>query len=204
MGGGTARYLARSGVKVVGVVDVHGCVVNAEGLDVERLLANRSAAGDIDRASLPSGTGERPREEWLDIDCEILVPAALGDVLTEANADAVRASVVVEAANIPTTQAAGRRLNERGVVVVPDFVANSAANGWWWSVMMGIVAPTEQAAYQWARATIRGTVRRLLLLSQERGVTPREAAEAIAIENTNALAEEYGTEEPVVRAPASM
>jgi glutamate dehydrogenase (NAD(P)+) len=204
MGGGTARYLARSGVKVVGVVDVHGCVVNAEGLDVERLLANRSAAGDIDRASLPSGTGERPREEWLDIDCEILVPAALGDVLTEANADAVRASVVVEAANIPTTQAAGGRLHERGVVVVPDFVANSAANGWWWSVMMGIVAPTEQAAYEWARATIRGTVRRLLLLSQERGVTPREAAEAIAIENTNALAEEYGTEEPVVRAPASM
>ena len=204
MGGGTARYLARSGVKVVGVVDIHGCVVNPEGLDVEGLLANRSAAGDIDRASLPSGTGERPREEWLDIDCEILVPAALGDVLTEANADAVRASVVVEAANIPTTEAAGRRLHERGVVVVPDFVANSAANGWWWSVMMGIVAPTEQAAYEWARATIRGTVRRLLLLSQERGVTPREAAEAIAIENTNALAEEYGTEEPVVRAPASM
>jgi glutamate dehydrogenase (NAD(P)+) len=204
MGGGTARYLARSGVKVVGAVDVHGCVVNPEGLDVERLLANRTAAGDIERASLPSGTGERPREEWLDIDCEILVPAALGDVLTEANADAVRASVVVEAANIPTTQAAGRRLHERGVVVVPDFVANSAANGWWWSVMMGIVAPTEQAGYEWARATIRGTVRRLLLLSQERGVTPREAAEAIAIENTNALAEEYGTEEPVVRAPASM
>ncbi|HEY4866119.1 MAG TPA: Glu/Leu/Phe/Val dehydrogenase dimerization domain-containing protein [Candidatus Dormibacteraeota bacterium] len=204
MGGGTARYLARSGVKVVGVLDVHGCVVNPEGLDVERLLANRSAAGDIDRASLPSGTGERPREEWLDIDCEILVPAALGDVLTEANADAVRASVVVEAANIPTTEAAGRRLHERGVVVVPDFVANSAANGWWWSVMMGIVAPTEQAAYEWARATIRGTVRRLLLLSQERGVTPREAAEAIAVENTNALAEEYGTEEPVTSAQASM
>jgi glutamate dehydrogenase (NAD(P)+) len=204
MGGGTARYLARSGVRVVGAVDVHGCVVNPEGLDVERLLANRTAAGDIDRASLPPGTGERPREEWLDIDCEILVPAALGDVLTEANADAVRASVVVEAANIPTTEAAGRRLHERGVVVVPDFVANSAANGWWWNVMMGIVAPTEEAAYEWARATIRGTVRRLLLLSQERGATPREAAEAIAIENTNALAEEYGTEEPVARAQASI
>jgi glutamate dehydrogenase (NAD(P)+) len=88
--------------------------------------------------------------------------------------------------------------------VVPDFVANSAANGWWWNVMMGIVAPTEEAAYEWARATIRGTVRRLLLLSQERGATPREAAEAIAIENTNALAEEYGTEEPVARAQASI
>ena len=69
---------------------------------------------------------------------------------------------------------------------------------------MGFVEPTEQAAYEWARATIRGTVLRLLRLSQERGVTPREAAEAIAIENTNALAEEYGTEEPVARAQASV
>jgi glutamate dehydrogenase (NAD(P)+) len=203
MGGGTARYLARSGARVVGAVDVHGCVVNPDGLDVERLLANRSPAGDIDRASLPPGTDERPREEWLDIDCEILVPAALGDVLTEANADAVRAAVVVEAANIPTTEAAGRRLHQRGVVVVPDFVANSAANGWWWSVILGLLEPTEEAAYEWARATIRATVGRLIALSQERGVTPREAAEAIATENTNALAEEYGTEEPLARTPAS-
>jgi glutamate dehydrogenase (NAD(P)+) len=200
MGGGTARYLARSGVKVVGVVDVRGCVVNPDGLDVEQLLAHRSPAGEIDRSSLPAGVSERPREEWLEIDCDILVPAALGDVLTEGNADAVRAAAVVEAANIPTTEAAGRRLWERGVVVVPDFVANSAANGWWWTVMLGILDPTEEAAYAWARQTIRDTVRRLITVSEERRITPREAAEAIATENADALVQEYGAEEPRVGA----
>jgi glutamate dehydrogenase (NAD(P)+) len=202
MGGGSARYLARAGVRLVGAVDVKGCVVNPEGLDVEHLLAHRSPSGDMDRSSLPAGSSERAREEWLDIDCDILVPAALGDVLTEGNADAVRAAVVVEAANIPTTEAAGRRLWERGVVVVPDFVANSAANGWWWTVMLGILEPTEEAAYDWASKTIRDTVRRLIALSEERGITPREAAQAIANENADALVEEYGAEEPRVRASA--
>ena len=203
MGGGTARYLARSGVKVVGAVDVRGCLVDPRGLDVERLLAHRSSSGEIDRSSLPAGATERPREEWLDIDCDVLVPAALGDVLTEANADAVKAAVVVEAANIPTTEAAGRRLWERSVVVVPDFVANSAANGWWWTVMLGILEPTEEAAYGWARETIRSTVGRLLALSEERSVTPREAAEMIANQNADSLVEEYGAEEPKERTGAA-
>jgi glutamate dehydrogenase (NAD(P)+) len=195
MGGGTARYLARKGVKVVGVVDVRGCVVHPVGFDVEALLAERSATGEVDRSKLPAGSTEGPRDGWLDIDAELLVPAALGDVLTEANADEVRARVVVEAANIPTTEAASRRLHERGVLVVPDFVANSAANGWWWMVMLGVIEPTEQAACDYAARTIHDTVRRLLRLSDERRIMPRQAAAEITIENTLALVEAYGGEE---------
>src|SRR5919199_9373 len=195
MGGGTARYLARKGVKVVGVVDVNGCVVDPGGLDVEALLARRSSTGEIDRSRLPAGAAERPRDEWLEIDAEVLVPAALGDVITEANADRVRARLVVEAANIPTTEPGGRRLHERGVVVVPDFVANSGANGWWGVGMLGLIEPTEQAAYEYARRTLHDTVDRLLTLSVERDITPRQAAEEIAIQNTEALARAYGTEE---------
>jgi len=195
MGGGTARYLARKGVKVVGVVDVRGCVVDPEGLDVEHLLAHRSSAGEVDRSHLPAGTAERPVGDWLDIDAEILVPAALGDVITEENAGRVRAKVIVEAANIPTTEGAGRRLHERGVIVIPDFVANSAANGWWWMVMLGLIEPTEEAAYEYATNTIHDTVERLLRLSAEGGITPRDAAVEIAIKNTEANAREYGTEE---------
>jgi glutamate dehydrogenase (NAD(P)+) len=201
MGGGTARYLARKGVKVVGVVDVKGCVVDPDGLDVESLLAHRSPAGDVDRSQLPAGASERPREEWLDIDAEVLVPAALADVLTEENADRVRAKVVVEAANIPTTEGADHRLKDRGVIVIPDFVANSGANGWWWMVMLGFIEPTEQAAYEYATKTIHDTVGRLLSLAAERDITPREAAVEIATQNTEALAKEYGTEE--AKAPAA-
>ncbi|MEP7104483.1 MAG: Glu/Leu/Phe/Val dehydrogenase dimerization domain-containing protein [Chloroflexota bacterium] len=195
MGGGTARYLARKGVRVVGVVDVKGCVVDPEGLDVEALLAQRSPAGEVDRSQLPASVEQRPREEWLDIEAEILVPAALGDVLTDANAGDVRAKVVVEAANIPTTEGADRLLHERGVVVVPDFVANSAANGWWWMIMLGLIESTEPAAYDYARRTIHDTVDRLLKLSGERGITPRAAARQIAEQNTDALVTEYGAEE---------
>lgn len=195
MGGGSARSLARRGAKIVGVADVRGCVVDAAGLDVEHLLAHRSPSGEIDRASLPAGASERPREEWLDIDAQVLVPAALADVLHEGNAARVRAKVVVEAANIPTTDGAGRLLHERGVVVVPDFVANSGANGWWWVVMLGLIEPTEAASYEYASRTIGDTVDRLLRLSEERGITPREAAVEIALENAEANAREYGTEE---------
>ena len=203
MGGGTARYLARKGVRVVGIVDVKGCVVDPDGLDVEGLLATRSSAGGVDRSRLPAGATERPREEWLEIDAEVLVPAALGDVLTAENADRVRARVVVEAANIPTTDEAGRRLHDRGVIVIPDFVANSGANGWWWMVMLGLIEPTEQAAYDYAARTLHDTVERLLNLSAERHLTPREAAVEIATQNTERLAREYGTEEAKTPATAA-
>jgi glutamate dehydrogenase (NAD(P)+) len=203
MGGGTARYLARKGVRVVGVVDVKGCVVDPEGLDIERMLTARSSTGVVDRSQLPPGTGERPREEWLEIDAEVLVPAALGDVLTEDNAGRVRARVVVEAANIPTTDGAGRLLHDRGVIVIPDFVANSGANGWWWMVMLGFIEPTEQAAYEYAARTLQETVDRLLSLSSERRITPREAAVEIATQNTERLAQEYGTEEAKTPAAAA-
>ena len=85
------------------------------------------------------------------------------------------------------------------MVAIPDFVANSAANGWWWMVLQGLIEPTEQAAYEYAARTIHDTVERLLRLSAERGITPRQAAAEIAIENTAALVEAYGGEE--ARAP---
>ena len=131
------------------------------------------------------------------------MPAALGDVLTEDNAGKVRARVVVEAANIPTTDGAGKLLHDRGVIVIPDFVANSGANGWWWMVMLGFIEPTEQAAYDYAAKTLHDTVDRLLSLSAERGITPREAAVEIATQNTERLAAEYGTEEAKTPAAAA-
>ena len=86
MGGATARYLARAGVRVVGIADREGLVADPDGLDVERLLRARDAHGAIDRAAL-AGEQQRPGADWLALDAELLVPAALSYVIGRAEAE---------------------------------------------------------------------------------------------------------------------
>ena len=131
MGGATARYLAAAGVRVVGISDKEGLVYNSEGLDVEDLLANRDVFGVVDRTRLQPGD-DRPGDDWLDVDADVLVPAAMSYVITAANVDRVKASIICEAANVATMPEAEAVLTERGVTVVPDFVANVGTNAWWW------------------------------------------------------------------------
>jgi glutamate dehydrogenase (NAD(P)+) len=194
MGGSSARYLAARGVRVVGVADTHGWVVNPEGLDVEAMLRARSPLGDIDRSSLRPSDRTLPADEWLGIEAEILVPAAVADVIDEGNCDRVGARLVLEAANIPITEAAERHLHERGIVVVPDYVANGGATFWWWTTILGMVAPSAGAAFEGLSVAMRQTVADLLALSDERGVPPREAADELARRNLVRLVEQHGTE----------
>ncbi len=91
MGGATARYLARAGVRVVGIADRHGLVANPEGLDVERLLAARDGHGAIDRSALRGDDERRPGADWLALDAELLVPAAMSYVIGPARGGAHRA-----------------------------------------------------------------------------------------------------------------
>src|SRR5690606_27166416 len=109
-----------AGVRVVGIADMRGLLVNTErGLDVPTLLAARSGDGVVDRSALRSDDREVSGEEWLDLDTEVLVPAAMGYVITPENCASVRARLIVEAANVPTTPEAEAALAERGVVVIP-------------------------------------------------------------------------------------
>jgi glutamate dehydrogenase (NAD(P)+) len=192
MGGSAARYLERLGARVVGVVDVRGMVVNPSGLDVEGLLRGRSPLGEIDRASLRPQDIEVPGHRWLDVDAEILVPAAVGDVITAANADRVRANLVVEAANIPTTPEAQDHLHGRGVVVIPDYVANGGANAWWWWTILGTIEAEAEQAFRQVSATMRSTVDLMLTLADTNGSTPRAAADQLAMENLARLARAMG------------
>jgi glutamate dehydrogenase (NAD(P)+) len=189
MGGATARYLERAGVRVVGIADRDGLIANPAGLDVERLLAARDDHGAIDRNALRSGDEQRPGSDWLALDAELLVPAAMSYVIGTEEAERVRARLIVEAANVPTLPDAERRLAERGVVVVPDFVANLATNAWWWWTLFGDVPPDQEPALAKIAATMRRLVTELLARSSTGGVLPREAATEIARENLERLAE---------------
>ena len=122
VGSVSADLLARIGAKVVGVSDWKGGVYNAGGLDVQALLKHVAQHKTVDGFS---GGQALTNEELLALDVDVLIPAALENQITEDNAAAVRAKIVVEGANGPTTPAAHQMLHDRGIFVVPDILANA-------------------------------------------------------------------------------
>ncbi len=122
VGSWTARLAVEAGYRVVAVSDVRGGIVDRRGLDVAAVGRHVSETGSV--VDLP-GTEALSNTELLELDVDVLIPAALGEVITGANADRIGARLVIEAANHPVTPAADVVLGERGVVVVPDILANA-------------------------------------------------------------------------------
>ncbi|MFI6095813.1 Glu/Leu/Phe/Val dehydrogenase dimerization domain-containing protein [Lentzea sp. NPDC051213] len=172
MGGATARYLAKQGVRIVGLADVHGVVANPAGLDVETLLLSRDAHGAIDRAKLRATDVQLDRDKWLDVEADVLVPAATSYAINEDNAQSVRARLIVEAANMPVTAAAEARID---ALIIPDVVANSATNSWWWWTLFGDIEPTAASAFQKIGTNMRRLVAKIV-----NAPSPRAAAAGIA------------------------
>ena len=189
MGGATARFLAEAGVRIVGIADADGFVSNPAGLDVETLLATRDPYGGVSRDALRPEDHVGDRDDWLAADADLLVPAAVSYAITADNSDRVRARHIVEAANMPVTAEAEEALAARGVTVVPDFLANSATNAWWWWVYFGDI----DGSWEQSRALIVETLRDLttetITAARESGVTPRVAAQARVDANLAALAD---------------
>jgi glutamate dehydrogenase (NAD(P)+) len=118
----SARLLHELGCKVVGLSDINGGVYNSEGIDVHQALHYSKEHGTL--RGLPH-TERITNAELLTLPCDVLVPAALENQLTGRNAAQVKARLIVEAANGPTTPEADHILNDRGVVIVPDILANA-------------------------------------------------------------------------------
>ena len=118
----TAAYLNKAGGKVVAISDVSGAILNKDGIDITAALA-----WVAEKKSLAGFPGGEPisNEALLALDVDILIPAALGGVLTEDNAKDVRARFIVEAANGPTTPEADAIFNKKDVIVLPDILANA-------------------------------------------------------------------------------
>ncbi|MEV7277525.1 Glu/Leu/Phe/Val dehydrogenase dimerization domain-containing protein [Streptomyces sp. NPDC093111] len=192
MGGATARFLARAGLRVVAVADVRGTIVNPDGLDVEALLAARDAHGAVDRVVLRPGDREEAGDAWLAVDAEVLVPAAVSYAVDTGNQQRVRARLIVEAANMPVLPEAERLLAARGTVVLPDVVVNSGTNAWWWWTLFGDVKADAEAAFAQVRRAMRELVGRMLDRAEADGTTPRAAAHALVEERLPEIAQRYG------------
>lgn len=116
-----AKFMHDAGAKVVGISDAHGAIYNSNGLDIDYLLDRRDSFGTVTNLFEKTITNK----EFLEKDCDILVPAAISNQITMENAKNIKASIVVEAANGPTTLEATKILSKRGILLIPDVLASS-------------------------------------------------------------------------------
>jgi glutamate dehydrogenase len=116
-----AKFMHDAGAKVVAVSDVYGGVYDPNGLDIDNLLDRRDSYGTFSQLFNHTITNQ----ELLELECDILVPAAISNQITAKNAANIKAAIVVEAANGPTTLEATSILTERGVLLVPDILASA-------------------------------------------------------------------------------
>ena len=121
-GSWSAQFLSEIGVKVIAVSDSKGGILSKNGLDVRTVRAHKNDTGSVVGLK---GTESISNEDLLELDVDILIPAALENAITEKNAAKVRAKIVSEAANGPTTPAADKILEKNKVLVIPDILANS-------------------------------------------------------------------------------
>jgi glutamate dehydrogenase (NAD(P)+) len=181
VGATVAKLLAEQGARVVAVSDSKGGVYNPSGLDVPSLIKHKATSG---RVSDFPGADNITNAELLTLECDILVPAALENQITEANAAEIQAPIVVEGANGPTTPEADRILKERGILVVPDILAN--AGGVTVSYFEWVQGLQE---YYWTEAQVNESLENVMLAAfakvwdyaEHRNVTIREAAMDIAV-----------------------
>ncbi len=174
VGSHAARFLSERGARLVGAADSQGTIHNPEGLDVNALLELKAAGRSV--ADHPDG--ERlDLDAVVGLDCDIWIPAARPDVIHEANVGQLKARLVIEGANIPVTREAERILHERGVLCVPDFIANA---GGVICAAMEYHGATESAALQAIQEKLRRNTRQVLEDARRRGILPRQAAQDMA------------------------
>lgn len=195
IGGAAARYLTRAGVRVVAVADREGLIVDEAGLDIEALLRARDGLGVIDRSALPPASSTAPTEQWLDISCDLLVPAAMSYVIGPEDVARIDAKVVVEGANMPTLPHAEAALLARGIPVVPDFLANVMTNAWWWWVVFGDIAPTVEAAFAKIDVVMERLIGAVADDARQSSRTLRESALALAASNASMVQARVGVTE---------
>jgi glutamate dehydrogenase/leucine dehydrogenase len=169
-----ARFLEERGARLVAASDSKGAVHIPDGVpsaELERVKAERGTVAAFE------GGETIPIEDLLTVPCDILVPAARPDSIHDNNVDRIQARLVLQGANIPATASAEQRLHERGITVVPDFIANAGG------VICGSVeyhGGTESAAMAQIAEKIRANTRAVLERSRESGLLPRQAAIELA------------------------
>jgi glutamate dehydrogenase (NAD(P)+) len=178
VGKAAARFLAAKKTLLIAVSDSKGGLYNPAGIGVEELIEVKRRTGSV----INSNQGSRiTGEELFGVECDILIPAATADVIHEGNAGNVKARLILAAANIPITLRAEEILHERGILVMPDFIANA---GGVIMAAMEYAGRSEQEAFAAIGERIRNNSRMILEKAAGAGIRlqPRATADALARE----------------------
>jgi len=178
-----AKFLHEKGLSIIGVSDSSGGVYNANGLDPVALYQHKQETGTVSNFKR-NGTETITNEDLLKLKCDILVPAALEEVINENNAREIKAKIIAEAANGPTTPEADDILREKGIFVIPDILANAGGvvvsyfewvqnlNGYFWS---------EEKVHLRLKARMEKAFNEVINIAQKEEVDNRTAAYICAV-----------------------
>ncbi len=182
----SARHIADRGLRIVGISDISGGYYNPKGLNVDEMVTyvKQSDARSLEGYSAP-GVESINNEELLSLPCDVLVPAAMENQIRSDNANKIQAKFVVEGANGPTTPGADAILNERGVIVVPDILANAGG-----VVVSYFEWVQGREGFYWTADEVKDRLHRFMEVafndmydfSLERGVPLRNSAMMLAVQ----------------------
>lgn len=171
-----ARFLGELGVKLVAASDTQGAVYDPQGLDIEKLSQTKLRTGSVTGYA----TGKKLEgKDLFAVASDILIPAARPDCIHEGNVGSIKAKLIIQGANIPATPAAEASLRDRGVLIVPDFIANAGG------VICASVefhGGTQAMAFDLIAQRIRDNTQAVMTRSQEERIPPRQAAVDLATE----------------------
>ncbi|MEM5766147.1 MAG: Glu/Leu/Phe/Val dehydrogenase [Candidatus Aenigmatarchaeota archaeon] len=176
VGSFAAKFLSQAGAKLVAVSDSGGAIYNPEGLDFNNLAEVKKQTGSV----INYQPGKiLPNEEIFKLQVDILIPAAMPDVINSGNVNEIKARLIVEAANIPCRPEIEKILNDRGVLIVPDFVANAG----------GVISSyceyrgyNTEKMFELVEKKIKKNTRTVLRKAKKENILPRDAALDIAKE----------------------
>jgi glutamate dehydrogenase (NAD(P)+) len=192
VGSWLARLLYERGARIVAVSDMKGGVFRGEGLDIPALFARSRETGSV--VDFP-GSEAISNYDLLTVECDVLVPAALGHVLTDSNARDVRAKLVLEAANGPTTAEADQIFGQRGIVCIPDIWANAGGvtvSYFEWTQNTQKIKWTEEEVNEELETHMVGAQRAIVRTMEELGCSMRTAAFALGVRRVKEATEMRG------------
>ena len=185
VGAPAAMYLSRLGATIVAISDVEATIFCESGLDIGFFHNNRDELGVIRKINLPSRYKILERDSLLYLPVDILIPAAVSNVINSENESEIKAQLIVEVANNSIVTSANQLLENHGILVVPDFVANGGAAFLYGALIAHLVEPAPDSIMSSWKSLVQSNTTKVIELSREKNICTRDAAVLLSQVNIN-------------------